>query len=363
VSSPFFFCPFFPLDSICGGSFFSLHLGVSFFFPSGLETVTTTSMPPTPSELFFADYQSLTNGCGAVYLEDWSTILITGKDRTSFVHNLCTNDVRQLAPEGGCETFFTDVKGKIVAHVFVLALEEELLLFTVPEQAATIVNHLDRYLIREDVQLRDLSETSGWLLVSGAEASQRLQASTGFDVAQFSSPWQHAKCTVGGTEILLVRFGALWPESFLLRYSKRDKSQLQNLTDRDCGTPAWTALRVESALPMLGVDFGPTHLPQEVSRNDQAISFNKGCYLGQETIARIDALGHVNRQLVSLRFSGGELPPPGTKLLSEEKEVGEVTSSSWSPRQEALLALAMVRRGSNARDCVLESKFGQATVL
>jgi len=310
-----------------------------------------------------ADYQSLTTGCGSVWFDDWSTISMAGEDRIRFLQNLCTNDVRQLAVGSGCETFFTEVKGKIVAHVFVLALEEELLLLTVPEQAATLINHLDRYLIREDVQLRDHSDTFGWLLVSGAEATRQLQSLTGFEVAQLQSPWQHARCMIRDAEILAVRFREIWPESFLLRYSKHEKDSLQDLAAMACGIEAWTALRVESALPMLGVDFDQTHLPQEVDRNEQAINFNKGCYLGQETIARIDALGHVNQQLVTLCFSDGEVPPPGTKLTSKEKEVGEVTSSSWSPRQEAPLALAMVRRGSNAPGCLLQSKLGQATVL
>jgi len=320
-------------------------------------------MPPALSEQFLADYQSLTNGCGSVWLDDWSTISITGEDRLRFIHNLCTNDVAQLAPGSGCETFFTDVKGKIVAHVFALALEEELLLLAVPEQAATIISHLDRYLIREDVRLQDSSETFDWLLVSGAEAPQQLQSLTNFDVTQLEAAWQHADCTIQGAKILTVRFEAIWPKSFLLRYSKQEKNHLQDLEAVACDAEAWTTLRIESALPMLGIDFDQTNLPQEVNRNDQAIHFNKGCYLGQETIARIDALGHVNQQLVSLHFSGGEVPPPGTKLLSKEKEVGEVTSSCWSPRQKAPLALAMVRRGSNAPDCLLESKFGQVTVL
>ncbi|NOY29942.1 MAG: hypothetical protein GXP28_07115, partial [Planctomycetes bacterium] len=213
-----------------------------------------------------ADYQSLTAGCGSVELDGWSTVAVSGSDRLSYIHNLCTNDVRRLATGDGCETFFTDVKGKIVAHVFALALEEELLLFTAAEQAAPLVNHLERYLIREDVQLQDHSETFGWCLVSGAEAPKQLKTWTGFDPAQLQSPWQHAAWSRDAAEVLLVRFRAIWPESFLLRYSKCDQSQLQDLMATACGTEAWTALRVESALPMMGVDFDQTNLPQEVSR-------------------------------------------------------------------------------------------------
>jgi len=320
-------------------------------------------MKPAASERFLADYRSLTTGYGTVALDGWTTVSIVGEDRISFIQNMGTNEVRRLGIGDGCEMFFTDVKGKIIAHVFALAREDELLLFTVPQQAAAIVNHLERYIIREDVQLHDKSDTYAWLLVSGAESSSQVKTWTGFDVAQLQAAWQHAECKIQSAEILLVRFAAVWPEIFLLRYSSSDKSQLQELFGNACEASAWTALRVESALPLIGVDFDQTSLPQEVSRNEQAISFNKGCYLGQETIARIDALGHVNQQLVCLRFADSEVPPPGTKLFSAEKEVGEVTSSCWSPREETPLALAMVRRGSNASGSQLESEFGQATVV
>jgi len=320
-------------------------------------------MTHAPAEKLLAEYQSLTTGCGSVEFDHWSTISLTGTDRISFVHNMCTNDVRRLATGDGCETFFTDVKGRIVAHVFALALEEELLLITVPQQAATMINHLDRYIIREDVQLRDDSDTSCWLLVSGAQAPARLNAWTDCNTALLEAPWQHTPCTIGATEILLVRFQAIWSEGFLLRYAKSDRRHLQHLAEVACSTSAWNVLRIESALPLFGIDFDSTNLPQEVDRNDQAISFNKGCYLGQETIARIDALGHVNQRLTSLRFSDGEVPPRGTKLFSAGKEAGEVTSSCWSPRLDAPLALAMARRGSHDPGSLLQSKFGQATVL
>jgi len=320
-------------------------------------------MQSSTHEQFLTDYRSLTTGCGIVTLEGWTTVSIRGEDRMSFIQNMGTNEISRLGAGDGCELFFTDVKGKIVAHVFSLARKEELLFFTVPQQAATIVNHLDRYIIREDVQLEAKSSNYTWLVVSGAESPHQLKSWTGFDVAQLQAPWQHAECKIQSAEILLVRFAAIGSESFLLRYSSSDKDQLQDLFGNACEASAWNALRVESALPLLGVDFDQTNLPQEVNRNDQAISFTKGCYLGQETIARIDALGHVNQQLVSLRFADVEIPPPGTKLISAEKEVGEITSSCWSPREEAPLALAMVRRGSNTVGSQLESKFGRATVV
>ena len=104
-------------------------------------------------------------------------------------------------------------------------------------------------------------------------------------------------------------------------------------------------------------------MPQEISRNEKAISFNKGCYLGQETIARIDALGHVNKQLCAVQFSGDKIPGVGLKLISGDQEVGRVTSTCWSPRFESPLGLAMIRRGSNDVGLELESEIGNATII
>jgi len=104
-------------------------------------------------------------------------------------------------------------------------------------------------------------------------------------------------------------------------------------------------------------------LPQEVARDTKAISFTKGCYLGQETVARIDAIGHVNRLLVGVKFSGDKIPDDGTKLLAAGQEVGEVTSVAWSPRLQAPLALALIRRNHGKPGTQLESPGSPATVV
>jgi folate-binding protein YgfZ len=107
------------------------------------------------------------------------------------------------------------------------------------------------------------------------------------------------------------------------------------------------------------------NLPQEIDRNPQAISFTKGCYLGQETVARIDALGHVNRMLRGVRFSCDSVPVAGTPLFSDspDRPVGQVTSSCWSPRLEAPLAMAFLRRGNHEPGTRLNSELGAAEVV
>ncbi len=258
---------------------------------------------------FQDDYEALLAGSGFAELRDWSVVTMTGADRQSFLHNMCTNDIRRLSPGDRCEAFCTNVQGKIVAHLFVIVQQDQFDLLTVPRQAETLINHLDRYIIREDVTLTDTTGESAWVFAGG-------------QMQKLEGPLSDACCQ-----------------------------------------EAWDAVRIESGLPLFGVDFESTNLPQEVSRDTQAISFTKGCYLGQETIARIDALGHVNKKIVLLKFDGETAPPVGLELNVDGKNVGSVTSGCWSPRENAPVGLAMVRRSSNEVGSQLASEFGEATVI
>jgi folate-binding protein YgfZ len=130
-----------------------------------------------------------------------------------------------------------------------------------------------------------------------------------------------------------------------------------------CGPAAVDTARLECGTPLFGIDVTDDNLPQEVNRDALAISFTKGCYLGQETVARIDAVGHVNRLLVGLRFSGSAIPAAGAPLLATGQPIGHVTSAAWSPRLNAPLALAYVRRNSAKPGTQLSSDSASAEVI
>jgi len=326
------------------------------------------------SESFSGDYQSLTAGCGFAELRDWSSVTMTGEDRHSFLHNMCTNDIRRLSAGDGCEAFCTDVKGKIVAHVFVIAREARLDLLTVPRQAEPLITHLDRYIIREDVQLKDRSDDACWIGMSGANAREVLSTLTGGIISECNEPWQNMATTVDESEFLISRCPLFWPDSYLLCCSKREIpaliDRLENANARRCAVStdlcsddAMTALRIESGLPLLGIDFSISNLPQEINRDELAISFNKGCYLGQETIARIDALGHVNQKIALVKLPENRVAGSCTELVSNNNSVGKTTSRCWSPHHQAFLALAMLRRHSNDVGCELACAEGLATVV
>ncbi len=313
-----------------------------------------------------AEYQAALAECGLFELQNWSTVTLVGKDRSDFLHNMCTNDIRKRGCGEGCELFLTDVKGKIVAHAFASMQEDRLTLLMVPGQAGKIVSHLDRYIIREDVQLEDETESQSWSFLAGEKCNKVFEHLAGIDSCAWQ-PWQNARFCSETGEGLLMRCDMPGQNAFFVccseNHAAKFRAALCEAGAVACSDNWWTTVRVEAGLPLFGVDFTEGNLPQEVARDRQAISFTKGCYLGQETIARLDALGHVNRKLVTLQFSAKEIPQPGIQLLHEGQEVGTVTTSCWSPRLESPLALCMLRRGAFELGAMLESDCGQAKVI
>jgi hypothetical protein len=301
----------------------------------------TTADPRFPLD----QYHALRTGFGFIPLARWSSVTFTGADRQVFLNNFCTNDVKRLLPGEHCEAFITNVKGKVLGHGLVDCRTEELVFITVPEQAASLIEHLDRYIIREDVQLRDSTAERAYLLVSGGDGAGR---------GQVAEDWIHWRLL--DTELcgLCETTPADLP---------RVVQELLAAGAVECSEAAFLAMRIEAGTPLFGIDFGADNLPQEVSRDEFAISFTKGCYLGQETVARIDAMGHVNQTLVGVRFAGPNVPQAGLELTSGESPVGRVTSASFSPRLESPLALAMVRRQWIPAGTLLESAAGLCEVV
>jgi folate-binding protein YgfZ len=301
----------------------------------------TTDMPAPD---LVADYQALTAGCGFAELPR-TVIEVRGNDRTQFLHAFCTNDVKKLAPGQGCEAFFTNHQGKTIGHGFIFCEPERLVIGTVAGQAS-LITHFDKFVISEDVQFRDLSGDVQIFLIAGSEAGNKLRTLIGSSPPEAMLSFTHSQ--IAGRDVTIFHVPYAGSDSYLLRAKSSDADQvraaLESAGARLCQHEAVEAARIEAGFPYFSRDITEDNLPQEVNRNEQAISFKKGCYLGQETVARIDALGHVNRLLVGLRMNGDEVPQPGAKLLAGDKEVGQVTSACFSPALNAPLAIAYVRR-------------------
>ncbi len=309
-------------------------------------------------------YATLDSGCALIRLPTRTHIELCGADRQLFLHNLCTNDVKRLQPGTGCEAFITNVQGKTLGHVLVFAGATSLALETVADQGEPLIAHLDRYLITEDVQIADRSAEWSQLAVAGGTAAEVLKQ-CGLDVP--STPLHHRDGLLSGIPVSVRNVDMISAPCFFVQTKREALEELvesfREQGGTECGPDVLETARIEHGWPRFGVDISERNLPQEINRNERAISFTKGCYLGQETVARIDALGHVNRLLVGLRFDGQEVPATGMKLSDGEREVGEVTSATRSPRLAVPLALAFIRHEYADVGTQLQSAVGQAEVI
>ena len=283
------------------------------------------------------------SGCGKVEL--------AGPDAASFLHNLCTNDIKNLATGGGCEAFLTTHKARVIAHFAVSRMrwddKETLWLDSEPGQADRIIAQLNHFLISEQVELADRTRDLALLRVVGP-ASAALLAQALQSTAGELQPWHHALCRTpfGPVGVRFQRaLGVLGYDCFCRPDTARMLWQrLVTAGVTPAGRQAHDILRIEAGFPAHGIDMDENRFVVEVGRSD-AISYTKGCYLGQEPIVMARDRGQVNRLLMGIVTGPGDVLPAGTVLLRDGAEVGQTTSSVWSPRAKHVVALAYLRRG------------------
>jgi len=270
-----------------------------------------------------------------------------------------------LKPGAGCEAFVTNVKGRVLGHVFVFAGDDSIWLETVADVASTLIAHLDRYVITEDVVITDRSEEWGELFVAGPTSRTRVgKCGIEFDLSLDA----HAIVKTRESSLSVRRVDMTGEEGYLLSVPRKNLgavwARLAKTEITLAGQTAFEVLRIEAGMPLYGIDISDDNLAQEVSRTKQAISFTKGCYLGQEPIARLDALGHVNRELRGLRFSVPISLEAGTDVLAEDGDeaIGRVTSFAQLSASAAPVALAYLKCQYATPGSVVSVKTGEEPV-
>jgi folate-binding protein YgfZ len=268
-------------------------------------------------------------------------VRITGKDAQNFLHRMISNDVQSLQPGKGVWSLFLDIKGHVQGDFKLYRLPDFMMMILQRHALEKVVKGLDRYVISEQLKMVDVSDEFGLFQIFGPNAATVLQSKGVQSLPADELAFQSA--SINGVETQIIRMGT----GYSILVPAASAVDLLNFMDlQPIGQRAFNIFRVETGLPVLGIDFDDTNLPQE-SRLDKAISFNKGCYLGQEVIARLDAQGHVNKILMGLE-SDSELKP-NQKLYFAEKEVGRITSVAYSPLKKLNVALGYVRR-EHAKD-------------
>lgn len=290
---------------------------------------------------------------------------LTGPDRVSFLHGMVTNDIKSLPDNAACDAAFLTVKGAMVAYGRVVKLADSLLVDVEPGLLEKVREFLDRYLISEEVELTDVSAEYGQLALYGPRATalgaaalalpasplaQNAMSSTSLDGATIRA--------VGETRYSGEGLDLLVPRAEL----ERVFTSLVKQGARPIGHATFEKLRVEAGVPRYGQDLVDTTIPLEAELTS-AISYDKGCYIGQEVIARATFRGHMNRKLSGLLL--GELTPsPGTELRVGERKVGWITSVIASPAHGQTIALGYVHRDHREPGTVLQlpENAGTATV-
>jgi folate-binding protein YgfZ len=307
----------------------------------------------TVADSLASDYRVLTESVGLVDRSERGKLALTGSEAREFLHGQVTNDIEGLEPGRGCYAAFLTHKGKMLGDLRVLHLGDELFLDTERVALQELFNMIRRFKLGRDVELHKRTVERGLLSLVGPGAREALG-----DVALGPRDHDNAPGQVGGVPVRLVTTA----EGVDLIC---DAERIDDVKAALAGVPAVSEaaaeiVRVEAGRPRYGVDLDDSVIPQEAGLNERAVSFTKGCYVGQETVARLYYRGKPNRHLRGVRLS--EPAPTGEPLRLGEREVGRLGSSVVSPAHGPI-ALAIVRREAGPGDTVTVGDAGVTATL
>ena len=300
-------------------------------------------------------YRALRESAAWLDLSERGKIQLTGEDRARLLHAMTTNHIQQLTPGTGCYAYFLSAQGRILADVNVLCWPEALLLDTEPETREKIFQHLDKFIIADDVVLEDLTPVLSTIAIEGPESAEVLR--------KLGAP-------VPASEYASEAWGNRWvarlsftgSTGFFVLLPAADKAAFTQELEAG-GTIAANpedaeTVRLEHGKPRYGQDLTERFLAQEANL-PHAVHFSKGCYLGQEIVERVRSRGQVHRLLLPIQIEGSAPPPAGTKA---EGTLAEITSAAYSPALGKVAALAYVRGDKTKPGSELSFEGRNATV-
>jgi folate-binding protein YgfZ len=284
-------------------------------------------------------YVALREGAAWLDLSGRGKIRVSGADRARLLHAMTTNHIEQLKPGEGCYTFFLNAQGRILGDANVLCLEDQILLDTEPETRQKLFEHLDRYIIADDVTLDDTTDRLSTIAVEGPQAAQML--------AELGAPLSEKpySSTEWGARTV-ARLNSTGSDGYFLFVRAEEKADLLEHLEK-AGAIAATPddariVRIEHGRARYGEEITERYLVQETDQL-HAVHFSKGCYLGQEIVERVRSRAQIHRVLRAIQIDSPEAPAPGTKLTAGEAPAGEIASAVYSPAFGKVVALAYVR--------------------
>ena len=296
------------------------------------------------------EYQAVRDAVGFLDLSDRGKIEVTGPDRITFLHSMISNDVKELPEWAGRYGTFLTARGRIVADFFYYKFPEQIILDITTDLLSKTIQTLEKYIIMDEVDLKDVSSNSSHFSLQGPGASNLVKELLG----NFGPEEQYAVKEVNWQETTfwLIRKNELAESGFEMIVPRKIAPSLRAALEkkgsgsglREIGEEARNILRLEAAIPWYGVDMDENRYPVE-ARLDQAISYTKGCYLGQEVVSKATHVGGVSNLLMGLKIQAEQIPSQGSLVFNEAgKQIGAVTSAVFSPRCSGPIAFAYLKR-------------------
>lgn len=290
------------------------------------------------------EYQCLNDNAGLLDLSFRSRLCLIGADRARFLHGQVTNDVNSLTPGTGCYAALVSTKGKMETDLNICCLQDEILLDFEPGLAAKIMDRLNRFIVADDVQVIEVSEPYGLLSVQGPAAATVVSALA----HNLPSRRCHSlKLSRPEGDLYLVKqprtgtdgYDIFAPVAAIDDLSKTLRQTGAQTSNRD----ALEIARICAGIPRYGVDMDTTNFPQECGIEAIAVSYKKGCYIGQEILNRIHTMGHVNRSLHHFHVPADLAVAAGDVILCDEAVTGRITSAARPPGTDHYCALGYLK--------------------
>lgn len=311
---------------------------------------------------FAAEYAALRRAVAVIDTNFRAAFSFTGPDRQRYLNAVLTSNVRDLKPGGGTVGLLLTPQGHILAEVETFAREDSILALSHAMVRERTSSTFEKFIIMDDVTLEDITSSTATLDLVGPRAAAVVSeiAERKFaDMPLFS----HEEAALDRIACRLVRREIAGDPAATLIVSRGQLSDLwRALVGRArayggacAGMEAFNSVRLEVGAPWFGTDYGDKQIPHEAGLEQSHINYEKGCYTGQEIVERVRSRGHVNRRLTELQFSTTVPPPPGTTLLRDGNEVGNITSTGYSPRLGRSIGLGHVRREQSAIGTMLDA--------
>ena len=313
--------------------------------------------------LVSATYEAARQRAAFIDRSSRGRIIVSGRDRATYLQGLLTNDIVALKSGQGCYAAYLTAQGRMIADLWVYELGDVILLMVAGDVKDALLARLDALIFSEDVQLGDVTETQAQIAIVGPRAASIVgsllkSGASGLDAldehGSVRSDWQ-------GRQVIVTRISDLGEPGFDLYVERGDAAKgtdrqiLDALRQHDVAAlddRAAEAIRIEAGVPLFHRDMDENTIPLEAGIEARAISQTKGCYVGQEVIVRVLHRGHgrVARRLVGLQLSVGpdasekSVPDAGATVRADDREIGHVTSATFSPALKRPIALAYLQR-------------------